>query len=104
MPQIKRKIVSIWKQGLTSRGHAEDYWIVLECGHVHVTSYSIGIHLKEFALSQNMSPVMRCRDCEQSKPVSVELLEKYTPYRIWREQNFKRFKKEETEEEDENDA
>ena len=95
---IRQKIIAITKQGITSRGNPSDYWVVLECGHVYVTSYSINIRIKEFSLLQNLNPTSRCRDCEQKRPVSVELLEKYTPYKVWNAQNFDRFRKGEIEE------
>lgn len=93
--RIRKRIVFITKYGMTTRGHARNYWIILECGHVHVTSYSIHVHLNEFELLQGMKPLMRCRDCEGNKPPDLELLKRFTPYRIWDAENFDRFEKKE---------
>ena len=89
---IKKKIVAITKHGITRRGHPRTISVVLECGHVHITSYSIHIAVKEFLLSNSLNgAIMRCRDCEFNRPVNVELLKTYTPYKVWNEQNFSRF-------------
>ena len=92
MTRIMREIVFIRKQGeLTRQGHYKIYWIILECGHVILTHYSAKTHVDEFCLLQKLKPKRRCRYCEQSKPVDVEILSHVTPYKIWKALNFDRF-------------
>lgn len=88
-----RKIVFIKKEGLTRRGKPRTYWIVLECGHIILTSYSASTHIDEFCLLQGLEPKKRCRRCEKGEPIDVDLLSQLTPYRIWKAQNFDRFVK-----------
>jgi len=88
---IKRKIVAIQKYGTTNRGNPKSYWIVLECGHVYVTSHSPSISIDDFMLHQNLNPTKRCKECERNKPVDLEMLKQFTPYKVWNEQNFSRF-------------
>ena len=89
---IKREIVAITKTGgLTRRGNPKEYWIVLECGHIKLTSYLASVHIDEFCFLKGLKPKKRCKDCENNEPVNVKLLGQFTPYKVWKAQNFDRF-------------
>ena len=90
---VKRKIVAIAKRGLTNRGNPRWYWVVLECGHVLLKHYSPSMSVDEFLLIQGLKPKKRCKDCKNNKSVNLEMLREFTPWIVWNEQNFNRFKK-----------
>ena len=91
---VMKEIVAVAKRGLTNRGNPRWYWVVLECGHVLLLHYSLSLSADEFMLKQGLKPKKRCKDCKNNKPVDLETLSEFTPWKVWEEQNFlNRFKK-----------